>query len=553
MPLIQWFKSNMSEGRIFTYQTRISLKPGQSEILDAYAGLYGRAERSLFAAIQAGGAINDLKRAFQPRFGISARQFNAMRVGLDGKIDSIKKRRPEMITEMQTRIQKAAKVIAKLENKTPGTNKVHQKKRRHANLHGRLTKLKTDHQDGVVRLCFGGKKLFNAQFNLAANGYASHQEWKAEWMRARSSQFFVLGSQDETAGNQSCQAVMTPEGEMNLQVRLPNALSDEHGKHTVLTGLRFAYGHTTIDAALRSSQRVRSQTRDGKVTVKRVGTALSYRFVRDDKGWRVFVSVEAKPVKQVTSKLLGAIGVDVNANHLAVVETDRFGNISDIGRIALVTYGKTTDQAKALIGDAAAKIVLQAKAAGKPIVVEDLNFQKKKAELENVSAKQARLLSSFFCNQVLSAIASAAFRAGVEVITVNPAYTSVIGAINFAQEKGISVHQGAAFAIARRGLRLSERPTVREALAPARNGGHVTFVLPVRNRTKHVWSFWSKARTSLKAAHVAQFRCGGPKGAPPPLSPARLRVRPIWNVTVQFRSANRSQHCSESVCQDIPY
>ena len=159
MPLIQWFKSNMSEGRIFTYQTRISLKPGQSEILDAYAGLYGRAERSLFAAIQAGGAINDLKRAFQPRFGISARQFNAMRVGLDGKIDSIKKRRPEMITEMQTRIQKAAKVIAKLENKTPGTNKVHQKKRRHANLHGRLTKLKTDHQDGVVRLCFAHNSI----------------------------------------------------------------------------------------------------------------------------------------------------------------------------------------------------------------------------------------------------------------------------------------------------------------------------------------------------------------------------------------------------------
>jgi len=101
---------------------------------------------------------------------------------------------------------------------------------------------------------------------------------------------------------------------------------------------------------------------------------------------------------------------------------------------------------------------------------------------------------------------AAAFRVGVTVIEVNPAYTSVIGAVNYAQQKGISVLMGAAFAIARRGLGLSERPTVREANAPLRSGGHVTFALPVRNRAKHVWSFWSNVRTRLKAAHVAHYR-----------------------------------------------
>jgi len=43
-----------------------------------------------------------------------------------------------------------------------------------------------------------------------------------------------------------------------------------------------------------------------------------------------------------------------------------------------------------------------------------------------------------------------------------------------AQRLGISVHQGAAIAIARRGLGLSESPTVREATVPTRNGGHVS-------------------------------------------------------------------------------
>jgi hypothetical protein len=37
-------------------------------------------------------SINELKREFQPKFGITARQFNAVRVGLEGKIDSIKAR-----------------------------------------------------------------------------------------------------------------------------------------------------------------------------------------------------------------------------------------------------------------------------------------------------------------------------------------------------------------------------------------------------------------------------------------------------------------------------
>ncbi|MBK6998642.1 MAG: IS200/IS605 family accessory protein TnpB-related protein [Rhodoferax sp.] len=315
----------------------------------------------------------------------------------------------------------------------------------------------------------------------------------------------------------------------------------------------FAYGYAQIKAALATSQRIHTQTKDGKPTVKRISTALSYRFVRDDKGWRIFVSVEVRPVEQVSRQELGAIGVDLNADHLAVAETDRFGNLIGTRRIDLITYGKTQDQAKALIGDAAVALAAQAQAAGKPIVLETLNFQKKKAELETTDPKQARLLSSFACNKVASSIKAAAFRAGVEIIEVNPAYTSVIGAVNYAQAKGISVHQGAAYAIARRGLGLSERLTVQMGLVPARNGGHVTFDLPARNRSKHVWSFWSKVRTKLKAAHVAPGRCGAHKTAPPPLPLASPGVCPIWNSTARSRGANRSQNCSGNVWPDVPF
>jgi IS605 OrfB family transposase len=538
---------------IFTFQTRLSLTESQAAALDAYANVYGKVERSLFAAMRAGGSLNDLKREFLPKFGITARQFNAVRVGLEGKIDSIKVRRPELIVELQSRIKKAEKVVAVLTLRPTQAAKLHQKKRRLHILQTKLEAMQTDHQSGVVRLCFGSKKLFRAQFDLQANGYADHAAWKADWVDARSDQFFVLGIQDETAGNQSCQAEIQEDGSLTLELRMPNACEFEHDKRVLVPGVQFAYGHDKILTALASSQRIATTTKAGKSTMRRIGSALSYRFVRDAKGWRVFVSVEAQPIEKITNAKLGAIGVDINADHLAVSETDRFGNLVKSLRIDLHTYGKTTDQAKALIGDAVVRIAGMAKASSKPIVIEKLDFSKKKTELEATHKPLARMLSSFACNKVMSSIKAAAFRRGVDVIEVNPAYTSVIGAVSHAQVKGISVHMGAALSIARRGLGLSEKPPKREVTAPARNGGHVTFCVPARNRSKHVWSHWGKIRTTLKAAHVAHGRSGEPKGKPAPLAPARQSLGANRPVTVQSREANRQQHCSAGVSfQDVP-
>ena len=333
---------------------------------------------------------------------------------------------------------------------------------------------------------------------------------------------------------------------------MPNVCEAEHGKRVLLTGIQFAYGHDKIIAAIARSHRVTTTTKAGKPIVKRIGSALSYRFVRDAKGWRVFVSSEAQSIEQSTNGKLGAIGVDVNADHLAFSELDRFGNLVRSLRIDLHTYGKTTDQAKALIGDAAVTIAELAKSSGKPIVLEKLDFSKKKAELEATHNNLARMLSSFACNKVISSIKAGAFRCGVEVIEVNPAYTSVIGAVNHAQRNGISVHMGAALAIARRGLGLSERCPAGEATVPTRNGGHLTFCVSVRNRTKHVWHQWGKAKTALKAAHVAHYRRADHKKPAPPLAPAKRSLGALRSSAAKPRSANRQQHCSAGVLGDVP-
>ena len=53
-----------------------------------------------------------------------------------------------------------------------------------------------------------------------------------------------------------------------------------------------------------------------------LGQAISYRFKRDGKGWRVFATTDMMDVSLVTDQKRGVIGVDLNADHLAVAETD---------------------------------------------------------------------------------------------------------------------------------------------------------------------------------------------------------------------------------------
>lgn len=558
----------------FTYQTRLAVDPVQSAALDAYAELYGTVERTLFARMCAGADRGELKSSMCAHWGVTARQYNAISFGVKGKIDAIKERRVGLLRELQQRIGAAEKVLEKLA-KPPSCEsadrrrarrfEIHQKKRRLANLRCRLAAMAADHQAGRVRITFGSKKLFRAQFDLANNGYGRNEDgaqdaWRADWIAARCSQFMVLGSKDETAGCQGCVATLVADGSLTLRLRLPDSVAEGLastgvGKHLLLTDIRFAYGYDEIVAALRSSSSAATvaggQRRTSVKVVRRLtGTAITYRFARDRKGWRVFVMIAISARASACSANLGAIGVDINADHLAVSETDRFGNLVRARRLATLTYGKRSEQRKAIFGDNAVWIARLALTAGKPVFIERLDFSQKKAELETVDRRRSRQISALGYAMAGSMLKAACFRLGVAVVEVKAAYTSVIGAINFAQRFGISIHQGAALAIARRGLGLHEKPVRRVGIVPTRDGGHVAFDLPARNRSKHVWSFWAASRSRLSAALVEHYRCAGRKPAPP----AALATRPLRahrSSGARFPGASQ-QHCSADDLGDVP-
>jgi IS605 OrfB family transposase len=527
-------------------------KAGIDEALSAYAELFNRVSHHLAADMvrlrRSGPAF---KNDYLRRFDITARQFNAVCQYVEGlasnRVENLKNTEntlsdkvsttQKLITKIEKQIQKHLQNQKKL-NPLIGAVpmvpqgaavvpqeaavqklefRLHQKKRKLGFLLERQSKVIAElHKPYASGLCFGGRKLFHSQFHLEENGYASHDEWLTDWKASRSSQFFVLGSKDETAGCQGCVARVLEDGSFMLDLRLPC------GSRITLGPVRFPYQEDKLRDAIglhskskKDLPKVTAVSKTGK-SYSRIQypddlSALSWRFQRDKKGWRVMVSFKEPQSVITTNSRLGVIGVDLNADHLAWADLDRFGNPVETGSIPCVTYGKTTEAANAII-DAAAIVVSQhAKQAGKPLVLEKLDFSRKKGQLtEDNSPRYARMLSSLSYKKIHTAIRARAAKDGVSVRMVNPAYTSVLGRLHWADRYGLTVHEGAAVAIGRRELRLREVPAHclvdgdKTFKAPDGRNGHVTLVAPVRKRSKHVWSYLSRINLKLKAALAAQ-------------------------------------------------
>ena len=229
-----------------TYQTRIE---GNDEALSAYAALYGRVQRRLFAEVSSGRSAASMKRDCVREYGIPARMFNAVRVSLEGKVSGAPGVPASAYRDPEgPGPQDRQGVGWRREEGVTGTGSI----RRCA---GWTTcgpgwrGSRPTRRRAWSGCCFGGRKLWRGQHNLEANGYGSHEEWLAGWRAARDGEFFVLGSRDETGGCQLCVAGVAGDGSLTLRLRLPDCLAGEHGKYLVIEGVKFAYGHGQVLAA----------------------------------------------------------------------------------------------------------------------------------------------------------------------------------------------------------------------------------------------------------------------------------------------------------------
>jgi IS605 OrfB family transposase len=404
-----------------TVKTRIKAE-STFPFLEEMAAEYSTVKRKLFTQIiKRKKNRTELKREFCAQFEITARQFNSIWCEITACISSVYELKLVKIKNLENRIENLEERITKANS----SFKIHHFKRKASTLQSSLNKLQK--LKSFPSICFGSKKLFKKQFFLEKNGYQSHEEWREEWKAARNSQFFLVGSKDESFGNQSCQ--MLPG---RLQLRLTNKMAKRLGSKTISIPCEFSYSQEVIHAALISGQ------------------AMSYRFAKEGSRWYVSLSTEAPSTKLVTDFTQGALGIDLNPSCIALAHISNDGNLVHSWQVPILIQGKSQSQIKATLGQEIAKIVDYAVDHNLPMIIENLDFSKKKTELR--SRRMNRMLSHFAYSQFEKMISSRCHKNGVQLRRVNPAYTSVIGLFKFSIGHGLSSHCAAAMTIARRGF-----------------------------------------------------------------------------------------------------
>lgn len=465
-------------------QARLRLTEEHLLVFDQFGERFGKDERRLNRLLDQGASINEVKKLFI-REGLTARHFNSIALVVKGKRGS---RSACLINEIKDKKQNI-KVIEDRFKKPSDKGRytpfeAHQKMRLLSRLKNVVQKL----ESMTPRIIFGSRKLWNAQHDLEANGYTSHGEWLRDWQSARSANFFMVGSKDETRGNQSCQYDPIRK---ELTIRFP----DVYGGRIILKDIVFYYGQEIVENAIFLEQ------------------AISYRFVKKGKGWYIYALTARPMIESITDTARGMIGADFGPELIAVVETDAKGNQIRHKTYPFSLYKKASTQVKATLEEIAIQIADWAVKTGKPVVIEDLDFSRKKAELKERGKGYARRLSGFAYERMAGTIRSRCMKLGVEVLRVNAAFSSIIGIVKFASMYGLSGDEAAALALARRGLRLKES-------LPA----GTAFKRP-EDRSKHVWSHWRRLGKALrqKGRHAFIAATRGSGGGPRvyPVFPAR--------------------------------
>ena len=219
--------------------------------------------------------------------------------------------------------------------------------------------------------------------------------------------------------------------------------------------------------------------------------AKTWHFYYKHQKWNAAVQFREAPVQQVSRSIhLGCIGIDLNPTSIGWVRVDQDGNLKACGRIKL-EQGLPQNKMDAQLTDACLQLQKLADKYACPIVVESLDFQAKKTRLKEEGRKYSRMLSGWAYARFYELLECINSNRGIKIIKVNPAYTSLIGLVKYSRLYGLSSDQSAALAIARRGMKLSER------IKPS----SITAYLGVKPG-KHVWGQWNQLNNLTKVHRV---------------------------------------------------
>ena len=449
--------------KTFTIETRLNQRDN-AEIIEytkEYNVLYGKMLRFTWHRYNNGGTFNMKKSKFntilQRTFGISKRLASSVISEIEGLYKALYQLKWYEYEQLKRKIDKKRKKVKKLSEKvyairekTKGTGftdsllwyyrklkvdifYIHQKincmEQKRKNL---LKEILAKN----LHICFGSKKLFYAQFHLKENNFTSHKIWLEHFRRARDNRSLYIGSKDERRCNQILQ--LTP---------MVNV-----GKGSSFT------------IQLRKNTKAREYVR-GACSFKYMGGLLTKSLIKQDHGisYRIIfrgnkcylqAMVTMDKDKCKTRSSYGTLGLDYNNGFVELAETNEIGNLVGLQHFDLKFHG-TGKKAENEIRETISEIVHYAISVGKDIVIEDLDFRKTKSETETAKSDKGKnynkMIHAFDYSRYKKSFKNCCFRCGVNLIEVNPAYTSKIAIQKYCKRKKLNIHKGASYVIARKG------------------------------------------------------------------------------------------------------
>jgi len=286
------------------------------------------------------------------------------------------------------------------------------------------------------KIIFGGRKLFRKLQKRHLNG-KDYQKLKLEWKEKRQCNLYSRGDKSKK-GNLNLRVV-----EKDRKIYLRINIGE---RNYVYAKISYGFNNCKFEKNL-------PLLLSGEIP-------YSVELKRKNKKFYVYITIEEKFPEIRITKDCGVIGVDLNAypSHLAWVETDSNGNLmrySEIQMPELVTGNRNKREYYSWIY--ARKIIEIAKNSGKAIVIEKLNIKNKGKKGDYSGRKSRRIRHNFTYRKLINKIKIYALREGIQVIEVNPAYTSVIGTLKYAPQFMVSKDVASAYVIARRGLGKKEK------------------------------------------------------------------------------------------------
>ena len=445
---------------VFTIKTELKLNREYNQLVGKYISdyteLFNKIQRLTFHRIKnyyiKNGKItqkdrNIIHAQLREEFDLTSRTIDAILSNMLGRYEPIKELKEFKKKSLERKIFNLEKELKKLKderalqrinlknncqnfNFTKYKNlkiKIYWKQNRLNTKKQKLKNLEKEIETGKYKVCFGTKKLLQKDYK--------------EFVKKRDSEIYFLGR----AGDNTCNN--------NFQVEYNSKINQFYfriRKEIDLDNNKFVYGKFNFNN--------KNYTKLLKNLLRTKESALTYRIKIKDN--RVFLQIiyhfgHNKDLC-ITRNNLGVIGVDFNKGFVSVSETDKYGNLINTFNINYqYSKGNQTTNDFQYIATRLKDYCLN---VGKDLVIEKLNFNKKKDNLISKRGKKYNaMLSSLAYSKFESIITSKCTKNRIFLHKVNPAWTSWIAKQKYCSKMKLNIHNGASYVIARKGMFLKDK------------------------------------------------------------------------------------------------